>query len=287
MDHTLFGALHAINHELKVPTILCPQNIDSLSQNLPLLAPEFRTSRWRAYAGVTDLISELDAFRSYDGLHLISRVESSIVASLGLQSSYYPYVPVAEIRQRLLSIRGQRVSGKSVEPGLLVAMGSARHYPTRKSLEWFLRGIHQSGFPEGVTLEIVGHDTDTLAGSEDVPDGIRLRGWLGQDELDDLLMHAHAVLIPQVLGFGTLTRLPELACAGIPVLVTPYPTYALDPPPNITTVESDPKAWFAAMDAMARSNATLVGGYEEWESRQPSTLTNSLRTYLSSRAAYA
>lgn len=286
VDHTLFDSLRVINHELGISTILCPHNLDSLSQNLPLVAPEFRKSRWRALAGMADLIAELDAFRNYEDLLLISRVEASVAASLGVDSSYYPYVPVAEIRRRLLSVRERRERGKTMGPALLVVMGSARHFPTRKSLEWFMRGIRQTGPPPGVLLEVVGHDTDALMVAGDVPNGVKLRGWLGQNDLDDLLTRARAVLIPQVLGFGTLTRLPELACAGIPVLVTAYPTYALDPPSNATVVESNPDAWFSAMDKLARRDTESVPGYEEWESRQPSTLVAKLRGYLSSWPAY-
>jgi glycosyltransferase involved in cell wall biosynthesis len=215
----------------------------------------------------------------YDELLLISRAEVAITGGLGLDSRYYPYVPVGAIRQRNEQIRRRRASA-SFEPGLFILMGSARHYPTRRSLEWFVGSACRHGLPAGVHVITLGHDTNALAARREIPAGLELWGWLGQEELDDLLGRAPAVLIPQKLGFGALTRLPELACAGVPVVTTAYPTYAIDPTPGIHVVEGGWDAWCAAMAQLAREEPPqLEACYQQWEGRQPRTLNDVLSQY--------
>jgi hypothetical protein len=88
------------------------------------------------------------------------------------------------------------------------------------------------------------------------------------------------VLAPQRRGFGALTRMAEMACAGVPVLVSQHAAYALDLPPGVVAVEDEWNAWWAALERMAAGEAvTAAGDYAEWDARQPRTLEALIRAY--------
>jgi glycosyltransferase involved in cell wall biosynthesis len=125
--------------------------------------------------------------------------------------------------------------------------------------------------------------TDTLRSSLDLP-GLEFKGQLAQDELDSLLISAQCVLIPQFWGLGTLTRLSELACAGIPVMVSQHPTFASDMPPQIEIVGNTWNEWFSAIKNMNNRPSSTVSNFDDyraWEKKQPQTLSD-----LLSRAVY-
>ena len=41
------------------------------------------------------------------------------------------------------------------------------------------------------------------------------------------------IIVPQFSGFGSVTRLTELSCAGVPSLTPAHPTWAIDVPPGV------------------------------------------------------
>src|SRR5690349_19999820 len=100
-------------------------------------------------------------------------------------------------------------------------------------MSWFAQAATGYGLPPGIRVVAVGLGTDKLLSPGQTPPGLELRGWLAQSELDVLLARAAAGVIPQRLGFVALTRLPELACAGVPVIRFSHPTYALNPTPGL------------------------------------------------------
>jgi hypothetical protein len=127
-----------------------------------------------------------------------------------------------------------------------------------------------------------GSKTDKLLAPGVTVPGLECRGRLPQEELDRLLVAAQAVLVPQFRGFGALTRLPEMACAGIPTLTSRHPTFALDVPPGVHIVEDGWEAWCAAMASFVWSDPSAVPNgepYEGWEQAQSRTLTTLLDAY--------
>jgi hypothetical protein len=167
------------------------------------------------------------------------------------------------------------------EPGLFLLLGNARYVPTRRSFHWFLQEAGRQGLPPGVRVVAAGLDTDTLDGAAGRFHGVELLGWASRQTLDDLLCRASAVLVPQRAGFGALTRLPEVSCAGIPVITTPYPAYTMDPPPGVRVADWTWEAWYDAMrDTSASHLAATEDEYAAWEARQERTLRTVLQRYL-------
>jgi hypothetical protein len=272
VEHAVFGEVVEVNARLGIPTISAFQNLEALD------ATSFDWRRRKTvYKVMTDLGNELRLMARCAERFAISKVEAGFVGGLGLECQYYPYLPVGPIRENLYATR-QRRGKRSVEPGLIVLLGSAQHGVTGESMKWFARAAMECGLPAGVRVVAVGGDTDKLLPSEAPVPGLELRGWLQQVELDALLAGAAAAVIPQRLGFGALTRLPELACAGIPVITFSHPSHALNPPPGLRTVAQDWTELCAAMkDTLGPAVAVDKDAYERWETEQPRPMAAALQ----------
>ncbi|MDQ6672229.1 MAG: hypothetical protein M3069_16045 [Chloroflexota bacterium] len=272
VEHAVFGEIVALNSRLGIPTISAFQNLEALD------ATSFDWRRRQTvYKIMADLGNEIRLMAQCAERLTISKVEAGFVGGLGLECHYYPYVPVGLLRQSLDATRRHRAN-HSAEPGLIVLLGSAQHGVTGESMRWFAGAALECGLPDGVRVVAVGGDTDKLLPPGKAVRGLELRGWLEQAELDALLERAAAAVIPQRLGFGALTRLPELACAGVPVITFSHPSYALNPPPGLRTVEQNWNDVCAAMKDCLRSTAAPdPDEYERWEAQQPRPMASAVR----------
>jgi hypothetical protein len=272
VEHAVFGEVVELNARLGIPTIAAFQNLEAL---------DVTSFDWRrrktVYKVMTDLGNELRLMAQCAERLVISKVEAGFVGGLGLECRYYPYLPVGAIRENLCATR-QRRARRHIEPGLILLLGSAQHGVTGESMRWFVRTARECGLPAGVRVVAVGGDTDKLLPSGTSVPGLELRGWLAQADLDDLVARAAAAIIPQRLGFGALTRLPELACAGVPVITFSHPAYAVNPPPGLRSIGQD---WRELCDAMKDSAETTVvvsdAEYARWEAEQPRPLASALQ----------
>jgi glycosyltransferase involved in cell wall biosynthesis len=224
-----------------IPTLVCPQNFDSLDDNFAI----DRKRQLQLHLG--DLATEIDALRQYDARFMISKVEAAFVSGMGSPSFFYPYIPVGAIRSFYESVRARR----QPERGLFVLLGTAAHKPIRDGMRWLLDQIAQVGLPEGARVIAAGAGTETLLEGRKLP-GVEAVGWLTESDLNDLLTRAHAMLLPKWRGFGSATRLPEMALAGIPVIASDYLTHAVDPLPGLMAVGRDGADWRAAMEQLMR-----------------------------------
>jgi hypothetical protein len=210
----------------------------------------------------------------------ISRVEAGFIGGLGLACQYYPYVPVGAIRDSLIRIRAQRACS-GYEQGLFVLLGSAAHGVTFDSMQWFARNAAACGLPAGVKVIAVGSETESLLPPGVSVPGLTLRGWMPQSELDDLLARVAGAVIPQRSGFGALTRLPELACAGIPVITFRHPSHAINPTPGLRIVDEQWADVCATLCEAARGAASISADeYDQWEHQQPRPLAETLQRVL-------
>jgi hypothetical protein len=267
IEYTGFADLLAINARHGLPTLCCPQNLEALDTPMPAAL-----LKGRRYSAALDLANEVGVLAQCAGRLFISQVETGLINGLGLASRYYPYIPVGEIREQFQRIRRER-AGRQPAPGLFLMLGSAPHASTGAAFEWFVRHARAGGLPPGVRLVVGGIGTEALRLPGETCPELEIRGWLQQDQLEALLSTVTAALIPQWTGFGALTRIPEFACAGIPIVVSRHPTYALDPPPGVLVLDDDWADWRAALE---RSAAGLPGAseaeYAAWEARQPKPL---------------
>jgi hypothetical protein len=266
IQHPGFADLVQINLRHGIPTISCTQNLEAFDTSV------LYRRKWGMYAKVIDFANEFGVFAQCAERLFISKVEAGLISGLGLPSYYYPYLPVRVIRKRLEWIRQERSKGH-IAPGLFLMLGTAGHDTTKESFAWFVQNAQVYGLPSGVKVVVGGLQTDELLPPGSSVSGLELKGWLEQEDLDQLLVRAKAVLAPQRFGFGALTRLPELSCAGIPVVVSRHATYAIDPTPGLEIVNDDWDAWYAKMEQLAKNNVYLSeDDYYAWEQGQPRTL---------------
>jgi hypothetical protein len=210
----------------------------------------------------------------------ISKVETGLVNGLGVTARYYPYLPVGDIRARLDWVQQERLKG-NIEPGLFLIMGTAGHDTTRASFEWFVQNVQAHGLPTGAKIVVVGLGTEKLLPPGVSIPGLEFRGWVEQDQLDQLLSTVQGVLIPQQRGFGALTRLPELAYAGVPVVTSKHATLAIEVPPNVSDVDDVWEAWCTGIEQL-KANRTICchEDYLAWESGQSRTLESVVKKAL-------
>ena len=267
LDDTRLAKVIQINKEHGIPTILCNQNLESLD-----LGSRDYKQKWWLYTTAVDFANELHVLAQLDDRLVISQVEVGIIGGMGLSVRYYPYRPVGTIRQRLDDIRLKREKTNQ-ESGLFLLLGSANHSSTMESMSWLISQIKQYGLPPGIKIVAAGRHTEKLLPAGEKISGLELKGWLPQVDLDHLLIKAKGVLVAQRCGFGALVRLPELACAGLPVITSPHPTYAGGRTPGMHVVEDNWTAWCKKIEILNRTKATITADeYNEWEEMQPKPL---------------
>ncbi len=271
-QHTGFAEFIGLNSQHDIPTISCIDNLEAFDTGtLENRYPQHMLDRRHMLARVVDFANEFQVLAQCGERLFISKVEAGLIGGLGLSAQYYPYLPVGLIRHRLRYIRRNRTEAR-IQRGLFLALGDAKHCTTGESFLWFVQQAKTHGLPDGVRVIIVGSKTDTLLPPGVEVPGLELRGWLKQDELDQLMTSVQAVLVPQRLGFGALTRFSELSCAGIPCIVSKHPTYAIDLPPGFEVVTDEWASWYHAMERLANSDRRISTGYSSWEQTQPRTL---------------
>lgn len=272
IDDARFAGIVAVAREFNVPVIAITHNLESLD-----LAAADTHGSWGLRTHLVDFANELGLLQRCAGRMFISKVETGLVGGLGLEAEHYPYLPVGAIRTRLEAIRHARLQGEQ-EPGLFLLLGSAMHGTTRRAFDWFLAQARSHGLPPGARLLLAGMDTDTLdlrgtAGTEAL-------GWVSQPDLDRLLTLAQAVVVPQFSGFGSVTRLVELSCAGVPSLTPAHPTWAIDIPPGVRVLGDSWSQWHDLLHDLARSPRQTAWDYPAWEATQPKTLHRYLSRWI-------
>ena len=272
IEHTTFGELLRINSRHGIPTVSCVQNLESLH------VASYTVGRQRvsAYGAAIDAANEFRILSHCAERLFISKVETGLVNGLGLSSRYYPYLPVGTIKHHLEKIRDERANEK-IDPDLFLLMGSVGNPPTGQSFSWFVTNAKNNGLAKGIRVVVAGGGTEELLPPGSVVPGLELRGWLGQAELDQLLVRANAVIAVQRSGFGALTRVAEMACAGVPVLLSKYAAYALDLPPGVEVVNDLWEAWHEKLieRSQRRISCEVTGEeYQAWERAQPRSMAD-------------
>jgi len=260
-----------INKEHGIPTILCNHNLESLD-----LGIRDYKHKWWLYTTAVDFANELHVLAQLDERLVTSQVEAGIIGGMGLSVRYYPYRPVGTIRQRLEAIRLKRETTNQ-EPGLFLLLGSANHSTTMESMRWLITQIKKYGLPSGINIVVAGRHTEKLLPTGEKISGLEFKGWLPQVDLDHLLIKAKGVLIAQRRGFGALVRLPELACAGLPVITSHHPTYARGWTPGLHVADDEWSSWCKQIENLNQKDGIISANeYNEWEEKQPRPLSEVL-----------
>lgn len=239
LEDPRFAPLLAHNRRRGLPTLFAPHKFEAL---LAGGQPPATTAARRVH--LLDFAGELDMMAACDARLFISRVEAGFVSGLGLPADYYPYVPRGELAERFARLRERRASG-AVDPTQLLLIGRASFPPTRRAVAWLLSQVASGGLPDGCHLHLIGTATESLA----TPPNVTAHGYVSNTTLDDWLTTAGAVLLPLRSGFGTPTRLLDLAWVGVPVITSDDARHMLDLPPNTRAVPDDWALWRDAITA--------------------------------------
>ena len=210
----LWENTHPNNHALADLAARAGYSLLALPHNLEALVPP-RPAKPRSLA--KRIVAEARALNFASSVFCISREEQWLLAAYGLRAHYLPYHPPRELEPFLLGIRARR---RAAAPTRLLLLGSIGNPPTAAGMRELLRLL--GSLPGGPTLpvDIAGFGTEALE-PHLVGTSYRLHGSVNQELLADLLVQAKVLLAHQTAAAGALTRIPEMLCAGVPVVANP------------------------------------------------------------------
>jgi hypothetical protein len=186
-----------------IPFIIFSQNLESLSRSQ--INPGFQLELFK---------QELELMSLADLIVTISREETSLLHNLGLPTLYLPYYPVEEIENRMKNIRQLRRTTK--KKGILL-IGTVNNRATREGIQHIVQywKEHLAGKLDD-ELIIAGYGMDTIKSICTGP-GIRFKGQINDDQLDQLLAEISLCVNYQNSGGGALTKIREMQIAGVPM----------------------------------------------------------------------
>jgi glycosyltransferase involved in cell wall biosynthesis len=149
----------------------------------------------------------------------ISREETVFLRNFGVDTLYFPYYPVKDIRERMMDICEKR---KVTEKEDFLLIGTAHNPPTMKGMEQIISqwsSINKA--LEGARLLVAGYGSEPL---KELCDGQRVvfKGTLSDEDLDRILMRIKGCIAYQEDGSGALTKISEFLLAGIPVVANSH-----------------------------------------------------------------
>lgn len=219
-------------------TVACPQNIESFDTCLPVSHEQPRQKHLAALS----FADEWNIWEQCDHMLCISKVEAGLFSGLGLNCEHYPYRPTGRIRDYFQSVRACRTTRPP--PGnIMLMLGSCEHKTTHQAFANFLQHQACEALPAGYQLVVMGSGTTALPVPQVLASRVTLAGRVSDEEMKSWLVQASGVFLPQQMGFGALTRLSELACAGIPTAVSRHVAYSMDLPPRIRVVNEPTRDW--------------------------------------------
>lgn len=279
MENAGFGpGVLPFNKKNNIPTLICPQNIESWDRLLPINADDPR----QKYLACMDFADEWRIMEQCELPLFISKVEHALFASLGLRSLYYPYRPVGEIEHFWKHIREARTHSTPDDHRFLM-VGSCSHSVTRHAFEQILGGLAGAPPPPGMHLIIAGHKSELLKVPHALKNQVEIRGRIPEQELSEELVRIRSLIVPHEVGFGALTRLSEFSCGGVPVMASAFARLSMTPPPGIQWIHSEHEGAWSEAIAGAMQRAPAPATWEEyvaWHSQQESPLPGVIQNLL-------
>lgn len=160
---------------------------------------------------------ELQSLSQCQAVFTISREEQYLLKLFGLHSGFLPYHPPSEVREYLLGIREKRKDGSPKNQIFL--LGTAGNKPTFDGMLDRILFFHQEVEEHDAELLVAGYLTESLAPFLPADSRIKLLGSLSNEELARKLSECRFCWIHQNISTGSLTKIPELMMAGVPVLI--------------------------------------------------------------------
>jgi hypothetical protein len=191
-------------------------NLIGLPHNLESLVPG-QVSAFTGKKAPEWWDEELKALSMCHHVFSISREEQWLLKLFQVPNEFLPYYPPRQALQSLLSIRERRQT--KVLKNVILLMGTAGNKPTFKGMLDRILFFHKIADKLNLELHVAGYLTEMLEKHIPASNKIRLHGTVSQEKLEELLSICNVVWIHQEISTGSLTRIPEMLIAGVPLLL--------------------------------------------------------------------
>ena len=192
-----------------VPVVVISHNIESLASH-----QVNRRCRQRLFN------REIEILAACDLVITISREETWLLKNLDIHALYFPYYPVDDIRNRLLTIRKSR---EKTEKRDFLLIGTTINEATRQGMVAVINHWkRQKLFVAGDRLLVAGFMSDVFLKEIKNEKHIDVLGPLTDEELDRISGRVRASIVYQDFGSGALTRIMETLIAGVPILINSH-----------------------------------------------------------------
>lgn len=274
LENPRLAALTATNDRMGIKTVMAPWSFESFTNNLAPMISTFGKMKARratildsmnARAILTSFANELIFNARATRTWCLSRLEDHFLQASGITSGYFPYYPIGESDDCLVSVRRER----RPELGLFVICGGANGQ-NMLALQSFLQSLKRNDIPAGARIAITGLERLPEDWASHLGAQIEFVGSLEEECFHSLLSRSHAVLIPQRCGFGCMTRIPDMLCAGIPVVADAIVANGNGEVPGVRYLEDTPGAWASALrEEMAKLPVVFPAeDYHAWQQAQ-------------------
>jgi len=203
-----FYFLPFIAKKYQLKTIAYPHNIESLVSNQSF--SQYNSTQ-------KTFIKEINVLKSCDTVFTISRMDNQLLSVFKVNANYFPYNPPNATGVFLRKIADDRKKRKPQTTKKILIIGTVHNPPTRKGMEILIKKINDIQIA-GVEFSLCGYGTNQMTSLINTPQ-ILLKGELSQQELENEMIAADAMLIYQPTTTGVLTRIIEFLNADIPVIV--------------------------------------------------------------------
>ena len=185
------------------------KKVVAFPHNLEALVPDQQSSLFR-YNRKLAFKRELEVLGICDEVYCIASEESWLLRLWGINASFLPYLPPREMQKQLTEIKEKR---NEVVKKYYLILGFAINPPTLQGMIELLENLKATTIP----IVVAGYQTEQLQSYATTT--LRIKGTVTQEELQELMLGAKALLINQPPTTGALTRIEEFFQAGIPVYV--------------------------------------------------------------------
>lgn len=207
---------HALALNWFIPIILKQQGhkIIAIPHNLETLVISQR-SNLSYRPNPNGFFDEISVLKNSDIVLTISKEEEWLLNLFGINTTYFPFTPcIKEIEslKHICHIRKTRKSNKHI-----LILGSYGNPPTRIGMIELLSNLNNAETLE-LIFNIAGFFTENISEEMKLPERFIIHGAVVVEKLYELYEDVDAVIIHQVPSTGSLTKIPELLKAGIPVI---------------------------------------------------------------------
>lgn len=206
-NHSFRSNIPFLARQVGLPVIAIPHNLESLVPTQKSFLTNRISPQW--------FDEELSCLACCDRVFVISREEQWLLRLHGIAAEFLPYFPPLTLAHLFSQIRAAR-EGTTEKKGLLM-LGSASNPPTMQGMADRIR-FFKKHCDLNVILHVAGSDTEKLKGEAGSAANIIIHGKIEQETLRQLLIQIKAVIVHQFPTSGALTRIPEMICAGVPVI---------------------------------------------------------------------